>query len=335
MTIPASDGQATTQSLSLREWRSAVTRSDLPNGAKLTLLEHSNRGFGRFHSSGSNQHGVTVERLMEARGISRRSVQYHLRMGREAGFLMLAEGGWRGHQQVFNYTVPGALKGATHYTLSEDANCTPKNRNAAQGAAGNSDEEAVVVPLRAETERLDEAQSDRERITTASPRLGTEPPVADQYAGLPIVMYVLSRLTRIQKERTMASEAFHDDQPLDLGLTELSWPPEATVAGCCQAWHKGWASTHEGDPDPTWVKRAMAKIKHAARDRTDLDTWRNLWVAARDSGAAGVWNVDSYLGAPPRPRGTMRGNRYTDLMASDHARTLAILDGEQHKGIAG
>jgi hypothetical protein len=75
--------------------------------------------------------------------------------------------------------------------------------------------------------------------------------------------------------------------------------PEPTAADLVAAWCTGWSGTHDGDqPDPSVLRRVRGICRNVARDRTDLDSWRAAWRAARAAGRKGRYDIVGELAAP-------------------------------------
>lgn len=316
----------------------------------LRLMEHmAEWGPGRWHDPEANTHGVTRAFLAARMNRSEKAIQYAIRAAVEHGYLARHSPGQTRQQAVYHFTLPGVpvpclcsgFQGEENYGVSGGRNAPESSPlvvtstgpvdPGVSAVTGAGQEEAAtdLIPL-LPVSTVPQHPGDGTTVVKG-PRLETEPPVGD-YTSLPVVLYVITRLARLNQEKLMAAEAFHNDTPLDLGITELAWPKEATDQGCREAWHKGYQETHRDRPDPTYAKRAMNKVTNLAKDRTDLDTWRNLWRAARDAGRAGAWNVDAYLAPPPASRYQTRGNKFLNVMEDDATAMLRMLDGHRELG---
>lgn len=65
------------------------------------------------------------------------------------------------------------------------------------------------------------------------------------------------------------------------------------------AWCSSWSETHNGSqPDATVVRRVAGICKAIAKDRTDLDSWRAAWFAAKAAGRKGRFDIVSELCEP-------------------------------------
>lgn len=87
-------------------------------------------------------------------------------------------------------------------------------------------------------------------------------------------------------------------------------PPTPTAGDLVAAWCEGWSSTHDGNqPDPSVLRRVRGICRNVARDRTDLESWRAAWRAARSAGVKGRYDVVAELAAP-RVTSAGRANHY-------------------------
>jgi predicted alpha-1,6-mannanase (GH76 family) len=89
------------------EWRRAIRLARLPGNVKVTLLTHADRGRGRWHDDQANLHAFSRERLAKATGHDERTIQRHLRLAEDAGWLKRHAGGYQGRQAEFHYMIPG------------------------------------------------------------------------------------------------------------------------------------------------------------------------------------------------------------------------------------
>jgi hypothetical protein len=90
------------------EWRRAVRQSRLPGSVRVTLLTHADLGWARFHDDRANVHAFSRERLAKATGRDERTIQRHLRLAEDVGWLKRHAGGYHGKQVQFHYTIPAA-----------------------------------------------------------------------------------------------------------------------------------------------------------------------------------------------------------------------------------
>lgn len=95
------------------------------------------------------------------------------------------------------------------------------------------------------------------------------------------------------------------------GMPELpSAPVEPNAGHLVAAWCSAWSSTHNGaQPDPTVVRRVAGVCRSIAKDRTDLDSWRDAWHAAKAAGARGRFDIVGELCAPV-VTSNARGNHF-------------------------
>ncbi len=88
-------------------------------------------------------------------------------------------------------------------------------------------------------------------------------------------------------------------------------PPPPTAGDLVAAWCSGYKAVKQVDPDPSVVRRVAGICRSIARDRTDLDSWREAWRAALAAGRMGRFDVVAVLAAGPGPQSTPgRGNHY-------------------------
>ena len=88
-------------------WRRAVRRSRLPGNVKLTLVTHAEQGRGGFHDDQANLHAFSRKQLADTTRHDERTIQRHLRLAEDTGWLKRHAGGYHGKQAEFHYTTPG------------------------------------------------------------------------------------------------------------------------------------------------------------------------------------------------------------------------------------
>lgn len=303
------------------DWRKTISRNPtIPKWAKLILMEHASRGSRQWHDDKTNVHALSRARLAVACGVSERTVQRATVWAVTNGWLEIAsrgaKRGTKGQQQTYRYRFPRETLSAPWGTGDLSPLVVPTENTPA--AEENPTTQGTWPPVVAAFEPPATATY---ALTLVTPELGsvTEPQEGDTYPEH--IQIPLNRArTWLAEQETTVTPA---DEPLPMAGVPAPWPAEATPQGIRNAWHAAYAKTHTSPPDPTDVRKAMGQIGRAAKDRTNLDTWRNLWRAATEAGEAGQWNVERFLGDPPVAR-NQRGNHYVAQVQQDAA--LGLLD---------
>lgn len=178
-------------------WRRAVERSRLPNGVKLTLLTHSERGPGHWHDDEANEHGAPRDRIADRLDVDTSTVRRHYSRAEADGFLVRHEAASRGRQTVFHYVTPsdpwpcascgtggrtgGSLggnssagTGGSGYPRSAPRAAAPTSSSPAQPAPPSESYTAIVAAIHGADRRPD---ADGEQETSSPGSQHPTPPV--------------------------------------------------------------------------------------------------------------------------------------------------------------
>lgn len=97
-------------------------------------------------------------------------------------------------------------------------------------------------------------------------------------------------------------------------LFEVDRPAEIPNAGALvKAWCEGFSETREGKtPDDSVVRRVAGSARQIAKTRTDMESWRTAWHAAKDAGRMGRFDIVAHLADFQPPARKMHHERINE-----------------------
>jgi len=217
------------------------------------------------HASGWN---ITVESLMGDMKDGRDAIRAGLKELEESGYLV--------RERIRSES--GTLTGATVYVVSD---------------VPMSDSPTSENPTLAVTREND-----------ASPQVSTY--VGKSNVGeSPTKNTTPKNTSEKTRQPTDAADASRGEQVAEVDLFDQPAPPVQampTARDLVKAWCDGWADARGKSPDDSVVRRVAGSCGQIAKTRSDLESWRTAWQAAKDAGRQGRYDVVAHLAdyQPPK-----------------------------------